>query len=72
MRLVERRALGLAVGGARRREHQAAHPRLDQGLEQGDALGDVVPVVPRRLLHRLPHVGQGGEVDAFLATLASL
>ena len=61
--LVERRPLGHAVDGARRREHDRRHARVAHRFEQADAGNQVVAVVTRGIPHRLADERIAGHVD---------
>ena len=62
VRLADRRLDGFAVRGARRGEHEQTRLLERHRLEHRERAGDVVPVVLRRLTHRLTDVEEGGEV----------
>jgi hypothetical protein len=55
--------LGLAVDGARRREHEVADPVLEHRLDDGDQRAQVVRVVVERLRLGLADGLRGGEMD---------
>src|SRR5688500_2083735 len=62
VRLRNRQLARLAVHRGRGAEHHPAHAVLRHRLEQGDGATDVVVVIQQRLLHRLAHRLQAGEV----------
>src|SRR3989442_908613 len=58
MRFRDRRLDRLAVCGAGRREHEGLHRFRCHRFQHAQRAGHVVPVVPRRLTHRLANVEQ--------------
>src|SRR2546428_3125 len=62
MRLLDGQALRHAVRRARAREYDPVHLVIAHGLKQRHGSAQIIAIVLSRISHRLPDVGEGGEM----------
>ena len=60
--LVQQDAIMIAIGGAGRGKHHIAAAPRHRRLKEVERAADIDPPIPPRLLHRLAHLAEGGEM----------